>query len=154
MTPDEWRVSRDVRLRALEQDPDAFCSTLESERAFEDETWKTRLERAETLFAWDGDEVAGTATGKADPHEQGGREIVAMWVAPEHRRRGTASALIDALVQSARGQGASSVALWVAEDNVRARRVYEASGFTLTGERDVMRPGVDQLRMRLALSGD
>jgi ribosomal protein S18 acetylase RimI-like enzyme len=150
-TVDEWEASRDVRLRALADAPDAFCSTLERERGFDDETWKSRLERAETLFAWDGDVVSGTATGKPDPHEDGGREIVAMWVAPEHRSTGIASALIAALVESARSQGASAVALWVAGDNDRARRAYESSGFVLTGEREEMRPGVDELRMRLPL---
>lgn len=151
-TADEWQTSRDIRLRALESDPDAFCSTLEGTRRYGEDDWRSRLERAETLHAWEGDEVAGTATGKPDPHEQGGREIVAMWVAPEHRRRGAASALIAALVDSARRDGASSVALWVAEDNERALRAYKASGFALTGEREAMRPGVDQLRMRLPLS--
>ena len=153
-TADEWQTSRDIRLRALETDPDAFCSTLEGEREFDDETWRSRLERAETLLAWERDELAGTATGKPDPHEEGGREIVAMWVAPEHRRRGAASALIAALIESARRDGASSVALWVAEDNSRALRAYEASGFALTGEREAMRPGVDQLRMRLPLAAN
>lgn len=151
-TADEWQTSRDIRLRALESDPDAFCSTLEGTRRYGEDDWRSRLEHAETLLAWEGDEVAGTATGKPDPHEQGGREIVAMWVAPEHRRRGAASALIAALVDSARRDGASSVALWVAEDNERALRAYKASGFALTGEREAMRPGVDQLRMRLPLS--
>ena len=141
-----------MRLRALELDPDAFCSTLEGTRRYSEADWRSRLESAETVFAWENGEVAGTATGKPDQHEEGGREIVSMWVAPEYRRRGIASAIIAALVDSARDQGASSVALWVAEDNVRARSAYEASGFVLTGERDRMRPGVDQLRMRRELA--
>ncbi len=150
-TVEEWELSRDVRLRALGDAPDAFCSTLEVERAFHDDEWVSRLERAETVFAWEDGEVVGTATGKPDPHEAGGREIVAMWVAPGHRRSGVATALIAALVGSARAAGAASVALWVASDNDRAVSVYEASGFVATGEREPMRPGVDQLRMRLPL---
>ncbi len=148
---EEWRLSRDVRLRALGEAPDAFCSTLERERGFDDSEWMARLERARTVFAWDGDAVAGTATLKPDPHEDGGQEIVAMWVAPEHRRRGVSRAIIASLIESARMSGATSVALWVAEDNERALRAYASSGFVLTGQRDAMRPGVDEVRMRLPL---
>ena len=93
----------------------------------------------------------GTATGKADPQEDGSREVVATWVDPAHRRTGTANALIGELVRWARDEGAHSIALWVAEDNARARRLYEKCGFAATGQRDVMRPGVDQARMRLPL---
>ena len=150
-TPDEWQLSRDIRLRALEDAPDAFCSSLESERAFDEEAWRSRLERAHTVFAWEGPEVVGTATGKPDPHEDGGHEFVAMWIDPDHRRSGVATALIEELVRWARAEGAHSIALWVAEDNDRARRLYEQCGFAATGEREVMRPGTDQLRMRLPL---
>jgi ribosomal protein S18 acetylase RimI-like enzyme len=90
----------------------------------------------------------GTATGKPDPHEEGGREIVAMWVDPAHRGRGVGAELIDELVRWARSEGSPSIALWVAENNDPARRLYERCGFVATGERDVMRPGVDQVRMR------
>ena len=149
--PDEWRLSRDIRLRALADAPDAFCSTLERELGFDEDAWRSRLERARTVGAWEGDAAVGTATGKPDPHEDGGREIVAMWVDPAYRSSGVATALIDELVRWARDAGASSVALWVAEGNDRAQRLYEKCGFTATGQRDTMRPGTDEVRMRLPL---
>lgn len=149
--PDEWQLSRDIRLRSLADAPDAFCSSLDTERAFDEKAWRSRLERAHTVFAWEGSELVGTATGKPDPHEEGGREIVAMWVDPTHRKSGVAAALIDELVRWARAEGTHSIALWVAEDNDRARRLYERCGFAATGEREIMRPGTDQLRMRLPL---
>ena len=150
-TPAQWRQSRDIRLRALADSPDAFLSTLERERDLDEETWKSRLDRAYTVLAWQGQEVFGTATGKPDPHEEGGREIVGMWVDPAHRRSGVATALVRELVRWARAEGAGSVALWFVEGNDRARRVYEECGFAPTGEREVMRHGLDELRMRLPL---
>jgi predicted GNAT family acetyltransferase len=151
-SPQQWRTSRDIRLRALADAPDAFCSTLEHEQGFDESAWRSRLDRAHTVFAWEGTDAVGVATGKPDPHEEGSREIVGMWVDPAHRGRGIASALIAALVQWARDQGSASVALWVADDNTPARRLYERCGFAATGEREPMRPGVDQLRMRQALA--
>ncbi|HEU4850138.1 MAG TPA: GNAT family N-acetyltransferase, partial [Terrimesophilobacter sp.] len=150
-TAEDWRASRALRLRALAEAPDAFCSTLEREQAFDDQVWRDRLERAFTFFAVEGETLVGTATGIPDPHEEGGREVVAMWVAPESRRQGVATALIRRLVDWAREEGASGIALWVAESNDRARLVYERCGFVLTGQRDTMRPGLDELRMRLPL---
>ena len=150
-TPAQWRESRDIRLRALADSPDAFLSTLERESGLDEETWKSRLDRTYTVFAWQGQQVVGTATGKPDPHEEGGREIVGMWVDPAHRRSGVATALVHELVRWARAEGAGSVALWFVEGNDRARRLYEECGFALTGEREVMRPGLDEFRMRLPL---
>lgn len=148
---DDWEASRDVRLRALAQDPNAFCSTLEREAGFDEPTWRERLGRGITVLAWDGEEPVATVTGKADPHEAGGREVVALWVDPTQRGTGVADALLTFVIDWARGEGAHEVALWVAEDNSRARTLYECFGFTPTGERDVMRPGTDEIRLRLPL---
>ena len=89
---------------ALADAPDAFCSSLAGERDLDETVWRSRLERCYTVFARRGTDVVGTATGKADPHEEGGREIVAMWVDPAHRGRGVATALIDEL-RAWRGHG-------------------------------------------------
>lgn len=149
--PDEWEASRGIRLLSLSTDPTAFCSSLEKVRTYDEATWRARLDKNVTVLAWDGEAAVGTATTKDDPHETGGREIVAMWVEPDHRRSGVARALINGLVVRARVDGVGSVSLWVADDNERAKRLYEGCGFAFTGEREPMRPGVDQVRMRLAL---
>lgn len=148
-TPDQWELSRDIRLRSLAEDPEAFCSSLERARGYDESTWRSRLEQNATILAWVDGRVVGTVTGKDDPHEPGGHEIVAMWVDPLHRRSGVATVLLDEIVRRAREASAASVALWVADDNDTAKHLYESYGFTSTGEREAMRPGVDQVRMRL-----
>ncbi len=148
---EDWEASKDIRLRALTEAPNAFCSTFEGELAFDDQAWRDRVGRGCTFLAWHDNAAVGTATGKVDPHEEGGRELVALWVDPEARRAGIAMALIDAMAEWACADGAGSISLWVAEDNAGARRLYEKCGFVFTGEREVMRPGVDQVRMRKPL---
>ncbi|NYG06493.1 ribosomal protein S18 acetylase RimI-like enzyme [Phycicoccus badiiscoriae] len=58
---------------------------------------------------------------------------MAMWVASHARGRGVADALVNALLEHARGAGLRRVALDVADDNDRAIGFYERVGFTRTG---------------------
>jgi ribosomal protein S18 acetylase RimI-like enzyme len=150
-TADGWEASRDIRLRALADSPDAFMSTLDVESRFGGEVWKSRLESSYTAFAIEDATVVGVGALIDDPHESHSREIVAMWVDPAFRGRGIASALVDHLVQVARSERVSAVALWVADGNEPARRVYARRGFVATGQRDVIRAGLGEERMRLAL---
>lgn len=152
-TPEDWQTSRALRLRALGERPDAFASTLEHEAGFADEVWRSRLETAATFFAVDGLGVfVGSVTGIDDRHEPGGREVVGMWVAPEHRGQGVGEALLAAVVAWAVAQASPSVALWVADGNDRARRLYERLGFRETGQRDVIRDGLGESRLRRSLA--
>jgi RimJ/RimL family protein N-acetyltransferase len=147
-TVDEWEATRDIRLRSLREDPDAFCTLLASELEVEDQAWRDRVSRAVIFLAWKDGLAVGTAAGKPDPHEPGSREIVGMWVDRSVRREGVAADLIATVTDWAEDDGAQAIALWVAEDNESARRLYEKCGFVATGEHDAMRPGVKQLRMR------
>ncbi len=168
--PEHWALIREVRLRSLAEAPEAFCSRLEDEQLTTEDGWRARPARSHIALAMldlQGAAVAdvvpgsaadpastaviGTASGKPDPHEPAGSELVGMWVDPQFRRTGAALALIDEIVDWARAGGAASLALWVAEDNDRARALYEKCGFTLTGQREPMRPGTDQVRMRMEL---
>lgn len=53
-----------------------------------------------------------------------------LFVTPEARGSGTASALLDAAVRHARESGASGMFLETAMDNINAQRVYERNGWT------------------------
>ncbi len=53
-----------------------------------------------------------------------------LFVTPEARGGGTASALLDAAVRYARESGASGMFLETAIDNTTAQRVYERNGWT------------------------
>ena len=66
--PDDWEVSRQVRLTALAEAPYAFMSTLAREQQFDDHVWRDRLgsPAAATFLAWVDGEPVGTATGKID----------------------------------------------------------------------------------------
>jgi predicted GNAT family acetyltransferase len=139
LEPDDWEVLRDVRLRALADSPDAFGSTLEREQPFPEKEWRRRLVRP-VFVVLDGDRPVAMAGAFTD----GGRvQVWGMWTDPEHRGRGHARALLDALLGDAVANG-TPVGLHVNTANPVARAVYEKYGFVATGELEPLRPGSDQ----------
>lgn len=72
---------------------------------------------------------------------------------PEHRRKGHARALIEALLAAARAGGARTVLLEVRASNRPAIALYEAFGFAGTGTRErYYDDGEDALLMALELA--
>jgi len=139
VTLDDVDVYREVRLRALLDSPSAFASTYDAERARPPHAWAERVSGAASgaeramFLAFDGAECVGLAGGVEDSLGAD-RQLVSMWVAPEHRGSGVAAALVAAVLAWAEGSGARTVGLWVTRDNHRARRFYERAGFTVTGD--------------------
>jgi ribosomal-protein-alanine N-acetyltransferase len=62
-------------------------------------------------------------------------EILTLATRPDHRRRGVALALLEAAVDAVRSQGAKSLFLEVAADNVAARALYAKASFIAVGRR-------------------
>lgn len=62
-------------------------------------------------------------------------QILTVGVLPHARRRGIGRVLVDALLAEAVRRGAEEVLLEVRIDNVAARELYEAMGFTVLGLR-------------------
>lgn len=147
---EEWRLLREVRLRALADAPYAFGSTREEEAAREDEWWVTSLTTLGWFVAMNGAEASGVIA--AIPRDESGdHHVISTWVAPERRGSGVAHQLVAAVVAWACDQGASGLVLDVAENNPRARRFYEKTGFVATGAAKPLRshPEVMTYEMRL-----
>lgn len=130
---EDWELLRDVRLRALMEDPDAFLATHAQESRFADEQWQGRAAQSNgASFVVEGATGAeGLVTGivDADPETV---FLVGMWVAPALRGSGAAGELVTHVVAWARARGATRVCLSVEKHNLRAARLYERCGFTET----------------------
>jgi RimJ/RimL family protein N-acetyltransferase len=129
--PDDWELLRDVRLRALREDPDAFLSTHAQESAFPVSTWQQRASQANGASFVSVED--GTAEGLATAifaNDPGIVVLVGMWVAPALRGTGVARDLVASVVDWARARGSERVILSVEGYNERAARLYERCGFT------------------------
>ena len=85
------------------------------------------------LVAWDGADPIGHAFVVWRGTKLGVPEIQDVWVAPERRRSGVATALSRAAEDEARRRGASRISLSVGIANHAARALYEKLGFTDAG---------------------
>ena len=70
----------------------------------------------------------------------GAATLTALWVDPRFRSQGVGTALVEAVLDWARGEGFSQVLLWVTEMNEKAERLYERHGFARSGRVIEVRP--------------
>jgi GNAT superfamily N-acetyltransferase len=152
--PEEWQALRDVRLRALEEAPDAFATRFADARERPDDWWTDWAARSaegdgQAMFlAWDGAAPVGiVGTFVA---ENGRRWLIAMWTDPGARGRGVGRALIEAVASFARSADSRELFLQVIEGNDSAASLYRLCGFEDVGPGE---PHVDRptREMRLTL---
>nr|WP_308633027.1 GNAT family N-acetyltransferase [Massilia norwichensis] len=150
-----------MRLRSLADAPNAFGSSLALEESWAHELWMARLMAAEVSgrdcplvaesTAADG-AMLGLLWAKCDADDAGIVNLFQMWVAPEARGRGAASALVDEALAWARSIGARLVQLGVVVDNQDAIRLYERKGFRNAGVPAPIRPGSALLEQAMQLA--
>ena len=152
-TSDDWPAYRDIRLRMLQEAPDAYGSSYAVEGEFPEARWRERVTNPMLFLAVNpDDEVVGTATGLADPN--GTVEVVAMYVAPQARGRGCAGHLLDVVAAAARQRGAYRIVLRVTRGNQAASRCYTRYGFRPTGRAWPMDRNPELTEVELALALD
>jgi [ribosomal protein S18]-alanine N-acetyltransferase len=82
-------------------------------------------------------------------------DVQTIAVAPDARRRGVGTLLLDALIDEAGRRGCSRVTLEVAAAGEDARRLYSQRGFEVIAHRTgYYGPGADAVVMRLRLGTD
>ena len=132
---DQWRILRDVRLRALEEAPYAFGTTLAEGEKRTDRDWQDMARDHATLS----DRASFMAYVGADPCGMAGCYrttsdtvvLTAMWVAPEFRGQKIGEQIVRAVIKWAREGGASTLEAWVSENNP-ASFFYQKIGFEET----------------------
>jgi ribosomal protein S18 acetylase RimI-like enzyme len=158
-----WRLFKQVRLRALLEDPHSFSSKYEDEEKISDDNWIERLtNQGQVHGTWLGlpelssetHPVIGLARLAETDAPSDGVDLVSVWIDPQYRGRGLARALINAAIDHAKRCNHAFVSLTVTTTNVAAIRLYESMGFAITDE-NLLHPVYSSLfehRMVLPLS--
>ena len=135
---------------------------LDEQLARRTEQWAERLRdldaRWHTLVAISEDEVVGFVSGGPSSDEDADAirvgELSAIYVLPSAWGTGAGRRLMTEFVKGLRESGFEAATLWVLDDNPRARRFYEAAGWTLDGESKddvLLETPVREVRYRIEL---
>lgn len=138
ISPETVADFRAVRLRALQDTPSAFGSTYARESQLTDEDWHARSLRwdggtAVGYLAMDAGVPCGIVCSYLDEGNSQRAHVISMWVAPEYRRTGLGTTLIEAVRVWAEERGAREQVLMVVSSNDRAVQFYGRLGFRWSG---------------------
>jgi ribosomal protein S18 acetylase RimI-like enzyme len=157
LEPQDHERLREIRLRALSQEPHSFGSTFDREAAFTAEVWRNRLRpegNPHLACCDDSGELIGLVAGMIDEEDHEIAELVGMYVDSQARGTGTADALVTQIVDWAIAEGCTAIRLHVTDGNARAEGMYRRNGFERTGRTFVRgRDGFPEIEMERQLRG-
>jgi ribosomal protein S18 acetylase RimI-like enzyme len=119
----------------LHSDPAAFGTAHAQCLPWPESRWREQLRVLATFVAAEDDQDVGMVRGVEHESVSTGVHLISMWVAPDSRRQGVGTVLIDAVCDWARSIERPDVFLDVRELNAPAIALYEAYGFRPTGRR-------------------
>ncbi|GAA3605319.1 GNAT family N-acetyltransferase [Microlunatus ginsengisoli] len=154
----EWAAYRAVRLRALEESPEAFTATLAEESERDEAFWRERMTRSHRLLAERPEPVGIVSVGPYDS-DPTSAECYGLYVVPEARGSGVAWKLVEAAARLATREGYHRLYYWVGTDNPRAIGFGSNAGFRVSGYRRTARTadlerGEDEMAMVMSLGVD
>lgn len=136
--PKDWELYKGIRLESLKMEPQAFNSKFSEVQAKPDEFWIEELSDINKLylFAIVDNEIVGTMN--ASFNENGIKDEVVIhgaYVNIMHRRKGIARQLLSTLLEESKKRvGIKKAKLWVKGSQIKARKLYESAGFSVTGK--------------------
>ncbi|WP_162784780.1 GNAT family N-acetyltransferase [Paracoccus suum] len=153
LTPADSAAWRAIRLEALAKAPDAFGSRLADWQDRPLDSFAARLAATPTYAVGDDPQLPLAVAGlDPDPDHPRRLWIISVYARPAARGRGYAEALLRHLLEIARADGMTELALHVGTGNEPAQRLYHRLGFAFSGAPAQMNPnGVPEAEMLLAL---
>ncbi|MBO0996065.1 GNAT family N-acetyltransferase [Bacillus sp. SD088] len=129
----------DLRLEALQTNPEAFASSYEEEKDQSVEKYESRFQSQDSLTfgAFENEKLIGVVTLVVEKKKKlkHRANIFAMYVSPEKRGIGVGKNLMLEAIKKAKGlEGIEQVYLTVVTTNDLAKRLYSSLGFKKFGE--------------------
>lgn len=137
----EWQKYKEIRLRSLKDDPQAFGSNYDKEIQYQDDRWKSRLESEKYLFfAKLGGQIVGMVGAFQTDQDKTTRSanVFGVFVASEARGKSVSTKLMEKLLDTLKGGDVIKANLSVNKDQQSAVGLYKRLGFEITGEENVV----------------
>ncbi|MCJ7827591.1 GNAT family N-acetyltransferase [Patescibacteria group bacterium] len=133
---DQWETYREIRLRGLRDEPQAFSRSLAEEEKYPQEKWLERVANPYNRIALIGSRVVGTASAYISPEEPKTAHIVGFFVVEEVRGQGVGSSLMLVILEQLKSNPLiQRIILDVNKDQVAAVGLYQKFGFMVVGEK-------------------
>ena len=149
LTPDNWEEYKEIRLKALLDDPQAFGSTYEDESKFTDIQWQERPNNQHTviLLARDDTRTIGMVGIHWEEYEKLSHvaHIWGMFVDKDYRGQGIGRQLMEEIEKKAREKSITEkIKLEVVTNQSTALELYRKLGFREVGvqEKQMKQDGV------------
>ena len=131
--PDQWSRVRDIRLKSLQINPEAFGGTFEKESLEDEDAWREKFIKNDFLVAsLDGHDAAMMYIEVLDGDFGATCWIGGCWSDPAYRGKGLFSAMMKLVDSQKRGWDVQGLGVW--NDNYSAIAAYEKLGFVKMGE--------------------
>jgi GNAT superfamily N-acetyltransferase len=133
ISENDWSRLREIRLKSLVANPEAFGGTHEIEGAESESDWRAKFEKLDFLIA----SVDGVDAAMMSVEELVGDFGATCWIGgcwsdPSYRGKGLLRALFDFVDQQDRDWKIQGLGVWI--DNYSAIAAYEKLGFVKMGE--------------------
>lgn len=157
----KWKSYKNLRLKALKEEPQAFGASFDENSKYSDNEWKRRLNNALEgknnwlFFAKENDKLFGMIGAYLEKGVEDVATLISMFVSKEQRGRGVSRALMEKLLlELSKNNSLKKVKLTVNIIQKPAISLYESFGFKKKGTQK-FRMGddkiADEFRMERAL---
>ena len=137
LQPSQWQEYRDLRLKALKEEPQAYVAKYEENVILPDDFWIKRLEEASAeqtqwlLFAKQGNNLVGIVGGFIK-EEKNTVLIISLYVTKEMRGQGVAKKLMSQLITKIKlNKLINKLEVGVNPEQTGALHLYRSLGFKI-----------------------
>lgn len=141
LPPDRWKDYKNLRLNAVQENPEAFGQTYDELSLRSDDDWKMQLERSAdglkrwVVFAESNGELVGMVSATAMKTLQEGVKVREMFVVPAVRGKGVATELMKGLEAELNNTNKTVLRLGVFNTQTEAVNLYKNLGFEVVEEK-------------------
>ena len=141
LNEDEWLVFSQIRLQALQTDPQVFGSNYQKESQFTEAEWRSRLKNNAVFLLCRNEMPVGMTGVSIDRDDATGKTAIlwGSWLAPPVRGRGLSNLMYQTRINWAKAQPTvERVIVSHRASNLASKRANQKHGFLLTDTKEII----------------